>query len=176
MILPASLPLLVPALAITTLAALVAAPAVSRALAVSRLSAFAIGASVGLVLAATLTPLGSALDGSAVGSGACDLSRTWIATLDELVAVRRNDRLVNILLFVPLGLTVGLARARRNPPALVVAVVALPFALEAIQLALPALARSCESADVVDNLTGLAIGLGCGALLGRLVALVATRD
>ncbi len=49
-----------------------------------------------------------------------------------------------------------------------IAAIALPFAIETIQLLLPVLDRACESADVVDNLTGLVIGLGGGVVAGWL--------
>ena len=51
----------------------------------------------------------------------------------------------------------------------VVAAIALPFAIEATQLLVPLLGRGCESADVVDNLIGLAIGLAIGLVAGWLL-------
>ena len=45
---------------------------------------------------------------------------------------------------------------------------ALPFAIEATQLVVIPLGRACQGADVIDNLTGLVIGLMAGAVLGRL--------
>jgi hypothetical protein len=50
--------------------------------------------------------------------------------------------------------------------ALLAAAISLPFVIEAIQRQALVLNRSCQSADVVDNLAGLAIGLVIGALLG----------
>lgn len=47
------------------------------------------------------------------------------------------------------------------------AAVALPFVIEATQLLVPSLGRACESADVVDNLTGLVLGLAAGAVVAR---------
>ena len=44
--------------------------------------------------------------------------------------------------------------------------IALTFGIETIQLLVPALERAYESADVVDKLTGLAIGLGGGSWPG----------
>jgi glycopeptide antibiotics resistance protein len=93
--------------------------------------------------------------------------------MDEL---RTNgDALGNILMFIPLGVTISLVPGSRRKAAIVVAAIALPFAIETIQLLLPALDRACESADVVDNLTGLVIGLGGGSVAGWLAATVYRR-
>ena len=46
--------------------------------------------------------------------------------------------------------------------------VILPFAIETIQLLATGLGRACQSSDVADNLTGLAIGLVIGVVARRL--------
>jgi hypothetical protein len=46
--------------------------------------------------------------------------------------------------------------------------VALPFAIEGFQLVVTPLGRACQSADMVDNLTGLVLGLGAGWVAGTL--------
>ena len=83
------------------------------------------------------------------------------------MAVSVNDRLLNVMLFVPLGLWIGLARRSRHRGALYLAGVALPFAIETTQLLVPSLARACEGGDIIDNLTGLAVGLVTGTLVSR---------
>jgi glycopeptide antibiotics resistance protein len=115
---------------------------------------------VGLILSATLLPLRGAVDFQAVGSGSCDLSRMGLAPLDELL--RFDDTSLNVALFIPLGVALGLIRARRARAGLLLAAVALPFAIEGIQLSAPILDRGCQSADVFDNLTGLVIGFIIG--------------
>ena len=135
---------------------------VGRRLHASRVLAFALIASVGLVAAATLTP---SIGGSAPHPGQCDMSRIGLVPLDELLRV--GEATENILLFVPLGICVALLPASRARTILAVAAVAFPFAIEGTQLLLPALNRSCESADVVDNLSGLVVG-GFVAAVGRL--------
>jgi glycopeptide antibiotics resistance protein len=140
---------------------------VARALAVSRMIAMATIVSLGLILSATLSPLG-AFELNAIGSGSCDFKRVGLASPNELMAVSVNDALLNVVLFVPLGLAIGLARRSRRIVVLIVAGVALPFAIEATQLLAHSLARACESADVFDNLTGLLVGLVAGALLARI--------
>jgi len=131
----------------------------AQALAVSPAIATALVASMGLVVAATLTPLRHALESGAVGSGRCDLTRLRLPSLEELMSFEANDIGLNVLLFVPLGVTIGLAPRSRQKIVLVVVAVATPVVVEATQLLVPALARGCESADVIDNLLGLGLGL-----------------
>jgi VanZ family protein len=52
----------------------------------------------------------------------------------------------------------------------------LPVAIELIQLNLPVLDRTCELADVVDNLAGLVLGLFAGLLAGRYATKSPTTD
>jgi hypothetical protein len=68
---------------------------------------------------------------------------------------------LNVILFVPLGLAIGLLG--RSPATARVLVAVL--AVEAIRSRLPMLGQGCQSRDVVDNLLGLAIGLVLGLLL-----------
>ena len=65
------------------------------------------------------------------------------------------------------GVWLGDIGAVRSPATarVLVAVLALPLAIEAIQSLLPMLGRGCQSRDVVDNLLGLGIGLALGVLL-----------
>lgn len=141
---------------------------VAKALAVSRMMALMGTVSLGVILSATLSPLRVAIESGAISSGFCDLSRVGLVPLAELIAVTRNDTLVNVALFVPLGLVIGLVRRSGHKAALILVGVLLPFAIEITQLLVLPLARACESADVFDNLTGLALGLAAGLLVSRL--------
>lgn len=140
---------------------------VARALAVSASSAIALVASLGLIVAATLTPLRLALESDVAGSGRCDLSRLGFPSLEEVTIHGAYDIGPNVLLFVPLGLAIGLAPRSRQKIVVMVAAVATPFLIEVTQLLVPALARGCESADVIDNLFGLALGLTIAAVVRR---------
>ena len=166
MIVASSLPWLVPGIVATVAMVLAAHRGAARILRVSRGSAAAILFCLGVVLCGTLTPLRDALDYGAIGTGTCDTSRVTLPSIDELLAISRNDSLVNVLLFVPLGFVIASARWGPWIRALAFAVLALPVLIEMTQLALPVLARSCESADVVDNVTGYALGLFMGAIIG----------
>ncbi len=118
--------------------------------------------SLGLIASATLTPSREALRFGALGTGTCDLSRIGIASLADLAL---GDPAFNILLYVPLGLAIGLFPASRLKAALIVAAIVLPFAIETIQMVAVVLDRACQSADISDNLTGLVIGLVVGILV-----------
>jgi len=126
----------------------------------------AIVISLGIVLAATLTPQREAIESGALSTGNCDLSRVGLAPLARLRTL--NDVSVNVLLFVPLGTAIGLVPSSRRKIAVVMVAVALPFAIELTQLLGPVLDRACQSADVVDNLSGLVLGLAVGTGVGRL--------
>ena len=162
------LPWFLPGVVIWVAVALVAGGRVGRALGVRRAVAFALIASLGIILSATLTPLRGALAFGTVGSGSCDLSRVGFAPLRDLL--RPNEASLNVLMFVPLGVSIGLLPRSRLKVAIVVAAIVLPFAIETTQLLVLWLDRACQSADVVDNLTGLAIGLGGGVAVRRLAA------
>jgi hypothetical protein len=123
--------------------------------------------SVGIILAATLTPQLDAFARGAHSSGTCDMGRLGLAPLS--VYLRPNETSANVVLFVPLGIALGLLpRGNRTYPLVAVAF-AFPLIIETTQLLLPALERGCQSADVVDNLAGLLLGLvagiGCGLSL-----------
>ena len=163
-----ALPWFLPGVAIWVAVGLAAGGRVGRALGVRRAVALALIVSLGIILSATLTPLRGALDFGAVGSGSCDFSRVGFAPLRDLL--RLSDTSLNVLMFVPLGVTIALLPRSRLKVVVLVAAIALPFAIETTQLLVLWLDRACESADVVDNLTGLAIGLGGGVVARRLAA------
>jgi hypothetical protein len=121
---------------------------------------------LGLIASATLTPSREALRFGAVGTGTCDLGRIGIASIRDLIDLR--DPTFNVLLYVPLGLAIGLFPWSRSKVALALAGIALPFVIEAIQLVAIGLDRACQSADISDNLTGLVIGLVVGTVIAWL--------
>lgn len=156
-----TIPWLVPGAVLSVVAGFLAAPTVARALATRRAVAILLVFSVGLVLSATLTPLRDAL---AVGfipeARPCDLSRMTVAPMAELLRI--NDTSLNVVLFVPLGIAIGLLPMSIARFAVQLAAIVLPIGIETAQLLLPILHRGCQSADVVDNLMGLTIGLVIG--------------
>jgi hypothetical protein len=157
----ANVPLFVPGV----LLAIVVASLVGRRLAIRLTSspwvAFLLVVSVGIIVSATLTPLADALESGRGSNGVCDLDRIGWAPVRLYLGITEES--MNVLMFVPLGIAISLvpgARGRR----LTVAALALPFAIELAQMLMPVLGRECEAADMVDNPTGLIIGLAVGRL------------
>jgi glycopeptide antibiotics resistance protein len=167
------LPWLLPGIAIALVVSFVVSGRVGRALRVARPVAWLMILSLGVILAATMTPQWEALAFGARGSSSCDFSRIGLASLTEYL--RFNDTSLNVLMFIPLGVAFGMIPGSRRTAAVVIAAIALPFAIETIQLLLPVLDRACESADVADNLTGLVLGLGGGVVAGWLAKSMARR-
>ena len=156
-----ALPLVVPGMVLWAAVAFMASPFLSRFFGVSRLHAALLLMALGLVLMATLPPTGAALVGSASYREACDLDRMTLAPLSQLL--RLNETSLNVLLFVPLGITLGSLPWSRRSLVTVAAAFLLPLAIESSQLLVPVLGRGCQSADVIDNTMGLVIGLTVGA-------------
>jgi glycopeptide antibiotics resistance protein len=136
----------------------------SRALRVSRILGWALLMSLGVILSATITPSREALLFGAQGTGTCDLGRIGLASWQDLSHL--NDTSLNVLLFVPLGLAIALCPRSRAKFIVLAGAFALPASIELIQLLVLPLGRECQSADVVDNLTGLVLGVG-GGVVGR---------
>lgn len=158
-----SLPLFLPGIVVWTVLGLLTAAPLGRFLATSREVAFGLTMSFGLIVFATLSP-----NAPSDTAGICDLSRIGLASLSTLTS--DPDALLNVILFVPLGLMLGLLPRTRRNVAIVLAAFSLTFLIEATQLLVTDLGRGCESADMADNTMGLVIGLVAGV-----VASVATR-
>ena len=161
----------VPGVGVALVVAIVAGSVVGRAFGESRGVGFSIVLSLGVIAAATLTPSRDALLFGATGSGRCDLAAIGLPALHDFRTL--NDISLNVALFLPLGLTIGATGPSRRSLVLLVAGMALPVAIEAIQLLATALDRSCQAVDVIDNETGLLVGFGLAlavVLISRLVA------
>ena len=161
-----SVPWLLPGSAIALVVGVAASGPVGRSLGITRIVAAVIIVNLGVILAATLTPC-PCLPQPGAG-GACDLSRTGLASPLQLVT--SFDTAGNMLAFIPLGFAIALIPRSRRKGGLLAGAVALPFAIEAIQLLATPLGRACQSADVVDNLTGLVLGLVAGTLAARIAS------
>jgi hypothetical protein len=148
-----SIPWLLPGVAITAVVGWLVRDPLAETLAVSRLQAWLLVLAAGIVLAATLTPV----EGPVARVGSCDLTRLGLAPFRGLRPVTEAG--LNVALFVPLGAVLGSLSAGAPRGVLTFVAVAAPVAIEAIQSVVVALGRGCQSADVVDNLTGLVVGL-----------------
>jgi hypothetical protein len=157
------LPWLLPGLVVSAIAGAFVGRRVGRAFATGPTIGWGLVVAFGLIVSATLTPLRAGLDFASSGIGTCDFSRIGIAPIGQLF--RLGDTSLNVLLFMPLGLALGLVPRSRRRNVLAVAAISAPFVIEIAQLLLPILGRGCQSADVFDNLTGLVVGwiVGAGA-------------
>jgi hypothetical protein len=129
-------------------------------------------AAVGVALSATVTPSHDALAHGFVSDGTCDLTRLALPTPSQLAWP--GDIVLNIVLFVPIGIALGLLPSSKIERRMVLLAYALPFAIEAVQLVVLQLGRECQSGDVIDNATGLTIGLVVGSAV-RWIAPVGSR-
>ena len=162
-----ALPWFLPGLAVSVALGLALARPVSRLFRTRVFVGWALVVALGMIVSATLTPVHGDLNFAAVG-GTCDFSRIGLAPLRDLRHI--DDTSLNIFLFIPFGAAAGLVEGSRRKALLMVVAMTLPFAIETIQLLVPALERGCQSADVFDNLTGLAVGLLLGTVGRRLTA------
>ena len=160
-----TIPWFVPCLLVAAAVSLIAAKRTARRLRTRPILAGLLTLSVGAILAATLTPIARPAEGALVVAGVCEIDRVGLAPLVDLLTV--NDTSLNVLLFLPLGLALGLLPASGLKWALVAASFALPITIEGLQMIAPVLARGCQSADVSDNLTGLVVGLSTAILARR---------
>ena len=158
--LAATLPWLAPGSVVALVVSILASGRVGTWLGIHRILAAFLVFSAGVILAGTLTPLrgGGLLPPEAPHT--CDVSRTWLASPLDLVTA--DDVAINILMFMPFGFAVGTIPASWRKVAVILLAVALPFAIEGTQLLVVPLGRGCQAADVVDNLTGLLIGVVAG--------------
>lgn len=156
-----------PGLVVSLVIALVVARPVARAFGAARWQAIFLFVSLGAIVSATLTPDSSGL--STAPWPSCDLSRLGFDTLRAYVTPSETS--LNVLLFVPLGFALAILPASRHRSVALVASFGVTFAVEGLQLLVFPLGRGCQSADLVDNTIGLAIGL----LAGAVIALAAGR-
>ena len=170
----ASLPWLLPGAAVSLVASILLGGPTSRALGVHPVAGWLLVLSFGVIATATMTPYRDGLQPGSQGPGTCDFSRLGLGAFEEYRKV--YDALLNVIIFVPLGVAIGAAPWSRSKALVLVVAIALPFGIEMYQLLLPTLDRACQSADVVDNLIGLGIGLAAGTAIGRLVPGARRRD
>jgi len=114
---------------------------------------------VGLIVAMTLTPVSDP-----VGSG--ELARVWLGVPQEPILPSTwwplDDRALNVLLYVPLGLAIAQIGRGRWLARIVVAALLAPLVVESVQRLIPVMHRGPQWIDVADNLIGLAVGLVFG--------------
>jgi glycopeptide antibiotics resistance protein len=160
------LPPILPGVIVAFLVATALATRVGRRLACSVAHAWLLIVSFGVILAITLTPSAWVLNGGAIESITCDLSRIGPASWQ--VYRHLGDPTLNVFMFLPLGVAIGSLRRRPHRTALVVLAFALPWAIETTQAFAVFLDRACQAGDVFDNSAGLVIGLAAGWIVATL--------
>jgi glycopeptide antibiotics resistance protein len=164
----ANLPWFLPGFAISVVIGYLARHRAARFLGASPILGWAVVVSLGIVASATLTPLHErAFEGGAQAAG-CDFSPVSLASLEDILEL--GDRFLNILLFIPLGAALALLPRSGRKAWLMAVGLALPVAIETTQLIATPLDRACQSADVVDNISGLLIGFVVGSVAGYLLS------
>ena len=158
----AALPWFLPGLVLSIIVGLLIGPALARALGTRRSVAYLLVVSIGAIVAATIPPTAGGPDWDLGAGSQCDLDGPWLAPMRYYF--RPTEDSLNVLLFIPLGVALGLLPRSRRSLALIVGALALPIAVEATQLLLPVLGRGCELGDVVNNTLGLLLGLSIGRI------------
>ncbi|MET8446761.1 VanZ family protein [Streptomyces sp. NPDC005209] len=159
-------PLFWPGTLLSALAALLYSHRIGRRLDVTPFTAFLLVLSLGGIVTLTLLPdIGSHyMENIRYANPAWQ--KSWhIPQPAELATV--NQQSLNVALFVPLGVAIGLIRPRTRAAQLAAAAAALPFGIEATQYAVPWLLRAADTQDIASNLLGLALGLTTLALPSR---------
>lgn len=123
--------------------------------------------SAALVIGLTLTP-NAGMEGSAFIDPRSDRG-PWGYLRQPEYWLHLDSRTLNVALFIPLGLTLGLL-ARGAMRWVILAVgLALPWLVEGLQRVLP-FDRDPQSIDLADNSTGFLVGYLAGLLVIALVA------
>ncbi len=160
-----------PGLVVALVLGLLLVRPVARWLAIGHLNAWLLLTSVGLVLGTTLTPSPLAVAFGVHGAVGCDLSRIGPAALE--VYGRLDDPILNVVLFVPLGVILGALPSSRRRTALLVAGTFLPLAIETTQAFVVVLSERArgETCSTTSPGCGSASGSGwpCEGLRGRRV-------
>jgi len=157
----------VPGALITMVLAFALGGRVARRLGVHPIAGTTLVLAVGMVLSAVLTPSYGAIALGFDGSGTCDLTRFGLPSRNQLAWP--GEILLNILLFVPLGVVLGSLPPSRRLRVLIPAAYALPVAIELAQLVVVRLGRECQSGDAIDNVAGLTIGIVAGLAIRWIV-------
>lgn len=154
-------PPVLPGLVAALVLSLILSPLAGRRLSIRPLHAWLLLISLGVILAVTLTPSRAAFGSGSVGIVGCDLSRIGPAGFE--VYARRGDPILNVLMFMPLGLAIGFLPSMPARRRLLVAAFLLPLAVEATQAVVVVLDRACQGGDLFDNAVGLCLGLAAGS-------------
>jgi hypothetical protein len=117
---------------------------------------------IGLVVAATLTPVRAPLGVDLTVLRSCDLGRT-LPTIAQLTTW--SEVTLSLAAFLPAGVAIGLLPRSVRSGVVLLGIVALPVAVEVAHFLVPVLARACKSGNAIDGELGLAIGAVVGVAI-----------
>lgn len=162
----AAFPLFIPAFALGVLMVVAVSRVGARKLSEPRWTVAAWLTCTAFVLALTLTPSQSGLERFLTDDDTIQ-RRVWAWSLPNIWAVTTvNWQLMNLLMFLPLGLTSGLFVAAAHRWSALVVAMSLSFLVEVGQYAIMALGRSVFSfATVIIGWCGILAGFGLAALI-----------
>ena len=123
-------------------------------------------ASVGLVVALTLTPTSSSFTES--------WCSTTITGLPSLSGGLLTHDLLNIALLIPLGVSVTFLRPTRTALVAGAIAFAVPLLVEGVQYLIPGNGHSCSVQDAALNVMGVVLGLLGGVLIHLLMHLASS--
>jgi hypothetical protein len=149
------IPWALPAAFAAVLVAAALARPIARRTGQTPLAAWMVLASVGAIVGMTLTP-----SPDYPFQRSCDVDVLG-PTFRDLFTL--NDRSLNVLLFIPLGIAAIAIRTRNRLAWLLLAAAVAPL-IEVTQLLAVPLRRTCQAIDVIDNELGLVIGLAAAGI------------
>lgn len=152
-----------PGLVVALAISVAATPTVTRLLRINRVLGWLLIMSLAGVVLLTLTP---SQDAGGVVRPFCDVRFVGPPSWAEMTSVTQAS--LNVALFVPLGLVIGLMPRWRLMLSVAAAAIVIPFAVETLQYLAPILGRSCQADDVAANLAGLVMGLTAGVMLSTI--------
>ncbi|MFD7452055.1 hypothetical protein [Kitasatospora sp. NPDC059827] len=124
---------------------------------------------LGGVLVATLLPEAFRLSADAVRH--CTVQGARPRSPYELLHVRHIE--LKLATYAPVGFAAALAGTRRRAVVALLGAAVLPFAVSAVQYAVPSIGRACDVQNVWDGVQGVVLGAAVGLALAPVVRRVA---
>lgn len=168
-----AVPWAIPLVVASVLAALVVALLLRKTRGASAWLVAALIVSVALVVALTLTP-NAGIEESSLVDPRFDRG-PWGYLRQPEYWLHLDSRTLNVALFLPLGLTLGLLARGTARWAILAFGLALPWIVEGMQSALP-FDRDPQAIDLADNTTGFVVGYTAGLIIAIVSAAARSRD
>ena len=168
-----AVPWAIPLVAASAVVAVVLALMLQRTRGASAWLVAALMVSIGLVVALTLTP-NAGVEESSLVDPRSDRG-PWGYLRQPEYWLHLDSRTLNVALFIPLGLTLGLLARGAARWVILAFGLALPWLVEGLQSVLP-FDRDPQSIDLADNSTGFVVGYAAGLLVMGVISVASGRD